>query len=92
MYSKKSIENIFNLFQIYIGLNIWVEDNVWITLMGHKKPSFFIRDMASIIWTPQKLVNRCFDINAKNLDKKVNRTSPRKKVESPLLKLLRGKL
>ena len=76
---------------MYLGLDVWVDEDPWLLLQLQKQPYIYLRDLADIIWTPAKLVNRCFKMGRCTVTN-INPESPRKKIEADRLQLLKGKL
>uniref|UniRef100_A0ABD2WQJ8 BEN domain-containing protein n=1 Tax=Trichogramma kaykai TaxID=54128 RepID=A0ABD2WQJ8_9HYME len=84
---KGKKRNAFYDGEIYLGLQIFIDEEVWHLLKLQKNPWIFMRDVADILWTPIKLVNRTFSVS--QCSTKINPNSPRKKLEKDKLKLLK---
>lgn len=67
-----------------------MEPAAYEALLAEKKPSIFARNLASVVFGPEILVNRCFDTKSRILDKKVTARSPRSRVEPERIALIRG--
>lgn len=71
---------------------IYSVNNVVIAAYKAWRPPIFARNISLIIWTPEVLINRCFDPTSHALDRKVTQRYPRKKIEPTLMALLRDHL
>ncbi|XP_058808048.1 uncharacterized protein LOC131673788 [Phymastichus coffea] len=49
--------------QVYLGLDVYVDEDVWARVNRKKKrPTMWLRDVAEMIWKPENLVMRAFDV------------------------------
>ncbi|KAL7301961.1 hypothetical protein TKK_0005552 [Trichogramma kaykai] len=83
LQGKTSIHKLDTLgkrHEIYLGLDVLPEMEVYEKTRRIKKPTIFCRDMADIIWAPKKLVNRAIGLEYCK-KKQINKFSPRKELE-----------
>lgn len=83
-----TLSEFFSL-QVYLGLDVLVDEDIWESLLTQKCPTIALRDIADIVFTPMKLMNRTFDLN-KCKKRNIVPNSPRKEVEGDKYQLVMG--